>query len=395
MPSKAAMKLTDCAADRISSLNIEKKVKMDELNKIYIEPTNRCNLNCLICIRNSWNETYGEMAWPIYQKLIDGLKDFPQAKTIAFAGLGEPLLHPKLPEMISLAHERGLRTEITSNALLLTPALARQLIDAGLDQFAVSIDGASNNVYENIRPGSSLEQITANVAHLHHLSVAKTVNSIRIGIVFVAMRRNIQDLPYLKKIARKIKASFILLTNILPYTADLQDEILYRLGPRTNKSIGSPSFPIWILPEIDFTGETLKPLTTILRSPSNLAFLDFPMDRRNNYCPFVGAGTISVNWAGNISPCLPLMHSYTCFIRNREKRFLRCEFGSLTNHSLKEFWKDPAFVSFRNHVRAFDFPPCTDCGGCQLAETNEEDCFGNKFPVCGDCLWARGVLRCA
>ncbi len=126
---------------------------MDDLNKIYIEPTNRCNLNCLICIRNSWNEPNGDMDWSVYQKLIADLKAFPEAKTIAFAGLGEPLLHPKLPEMIRLAHEQGLRTEVTSNAMLLTPAMALQLIDSGLDQLSVSIDGASSDTYEKHSPG--------------------------------------------------------------------------------------------------------------------------------------------------------------------------------------------------------------------------------------------------
>ncbi len=48
----------------------------------------------------------------------------------------------------------------------------------------------------------------------------------------------------------------------------------------------------------------------------------------------------------------------------------------------------------RTCVRHFDFPPCTDCG-CELAETNEEDCLGNPHPTCGDCLWARGIVRCA
>jgi MoaA/NifB/PqqE/SkfB family radical SAM enzyme len=367
---------------------------MDELNKIYIEPTNRCNLKCVTCIRNSWNEPYGDMNWSLFQTLIDGLADFPEAKTIAFAGLGEPMLHAELPDMIRLAHERGLRTEMTSNALLLTPVMARRLIDAGLDQFAVSIDGASNDVHENIRPGSSLERITTNVAHLYRLSAAKAIAPIRIGIVFVAMRRNIQGLPYIKQIARKIKASFILVTNILPYTADLQNEILYQLRPGTNKSTGSPYSPLWILPNMDFTDETMKPLSKIFRWPSNLAFLDLPLNMRNNYCPFVGVGSVSVGWHGGISPCQPLMHSYSCFIRNRERRFFHCEFGRLTDSPLQAIWVDPAFLSFRNRVRTFDFPPCTDCGGCLLAETNEDDCYNNKFPVCGACLWARGVLRC-
>jgi len=377
---------------------------MDELNKIYIEPTNRCNLKCVTCVRNSWDEPLGDMDWSVYQKLIDNLADFPEVKTIAFAGLGEPLLHPKLPEMIQLAHERGLRTEMTSNAMLLTKEIANRLIDAGLDQFAVSIDGASNDTYENIRPGSSLKQIIRNVVHLYRLSVehlyrlrsanVEGINTIRIGIVFVAMKSNIQGLPEIRKIANIIKASFILVTNVLPYTTNLQDEILYRLRPSANASKGSPLYPLWILPNMDFTEETMKPLSKIFRGSSNLAFLDFPFSMRNDYCPFVGDGSVSVGWHGGVSPCLPLMHSYPCFIRNREKRFLRCEYGLLTNRSLKEIWMDQEYISFRSRVRSFDFPPCTDCGGCELTETNEEDCLNNKFPVCGDCLWARGVLRC-
>jgi hypothetical protein len=58
----------------------------------------------------------------------------------------------------------------------------------------------------------------------------------------------------------------------------------------------------------------------------------------------------------------------------------------------------PAVAShsaLRERLRRFDFLPRSDCDGCQLAESNEEDRFGNPFPVCGDCLWARGVARCA
>jgi hypothetical protein len=40
------------------------------------------------------------------------------------------------------------------------------------------------------------------------------------------------------------------------------------------------------------------------------------------------------------------------------------------------------------------FPPCTDCD-CELAAGNEADCVGNPHSVCGDCLWARGIIRFA
>ena len=53
---------------------------MDELNKIYVEPTTRCNLTCVTCIRHSWDEPFGDMDWSVYQALIDGLAEFPGAK---------------------------------------------------------------------------------------------------------------------------------------------------------------------------------------------------------------------------------------------------------------------------------------------------------------------------
>jgi MoaA/NifB/PqqE/SkfB family radical SAM enzyme len=368
---------------------------MDELNKIYVEPTNRCNLTCVTCIRNSWDEPFGDMDWSVYQALIDGLADFPEVKTIAFAGLGEPLLYEKFPEMVHLAHERGLRTEMTSNAMLLTPSIADKLIQAGLDQFTVSIDGTSDEAHGSIRSGASLEEITTNVRMLHRLSEKATLTPLRIGIEFVAMKRNIHQLPAMREVAGRIKSSFILVTNLLPYTAELQGEILYSIGPDTCEFQGSPYNPLWILPNIDWNQQTQGPLSGIMRQQPRLSFLDINLNQRNNYCPFVRTGSMAVAWHGGVSPCPPLLHSYRCFIRGREKFFRRCECGHLPELSVQTIWSNPEYTAFRERVRVFDFSPCTDCGGCDLAEKNEEDCFGNPFPVCGDCLWARGVLRCA
>jgi MoaA/NifB/PqqE/SkfB family radical SAM enzyme len=368
---------------------------MDELNKVYVEPTNHCNLTCVTCIRNSWDEPFGDMDWSVYQALINGLADFPEVKTIIFAGLGEPLLHEKFLEMIHLAHERGLRTEMTSNAMLLSPSIADKLIQAGLDQFTVSIDGTSDEAHGAIRPGASLEEITTNIRMLYRLSEKATLTPLRIGIEFVAMKRNIHQLPAMREVAGRIKASFILVTNLLPYTAELQGEILYGIGPDTCEFQGSPYNPLWILPNIDWNQQTQGPLSGIMRQQPRLSFLDINLNQRNNYCPFVRTGSMAVAWHGGVSPCPPLLHSYRCFIRGREKFFRRCEFGHLPELSVQTIWSNPEYTAFRERVRAFDFSPCTDCGGCDLAEKNEEDCFGNPFPVCGDCLWARGVLRCA
>jgi hypothetical protein len=55
---------------------------------------------------------------------------------------------------------------------------------------------------------------------------------------------------------------------------------------------------------------------------------------------------------------------------------------------------EPGTVAFRDRVRRYGFPPCTDCG-YDLTEADKEDCLGNPQPTYGDCLWARGIIRCA
>ncbi len=145
---------------------------------------------------------------------------------------------------------------------------------------------------------------------------------------------------------------------------------------------------------MDLTEETREPLFRLVRTQANLSLLDIDLGGRNSYCPFIHQDALAVAWHGGVSPCPPLMHSYTCHIMNRAKQFRRYEVARLPQRSLRAIWEEPAYVAFRQRVRDFDFPPCTDCG-CDLAERNEEDCYGNTFPVCGDCLWARGIVRCA
>ncbi len=367
----------------------------DPLTKIYVEPTNRCNLSCVTCIRHSWDESFEDLAWPVYQALIDGLVDFPEAKTIAFAGFGESLLHPRFPDMIRLAHAHGLRTEMTSNALLLTPSLSERLIRAGLDQYTVSIDGTSNESLGAVRPGATLEEISDNVSKLLQLSERTRPTPLRVGIEFVAMKSNIHELPALQKIAENIRASFVIVSNVLPYTAELQNEILYNLEPTSYEGQGNDRNPRWHIPKMDWDPEIMKSIGAIASERSNLSYLDIDLNQRNNYCPFIRPGSLALSCHGSVSPCPPLLHSYTCYVRGWKKFFRHCEYGSLKEQSLRSIWLQPDYAAFRERVRKFEFSPCVDCGGCEDSEKNEKDCQGNPFPVCGDCLWARGVLRCA
>ncbi len=366
---------------------------MTELRKVYIEPTSRCNLRCLTCVRRVWSEPEGDLEWPVFEALIGGLGAFPEAGTVAFAGTGEPLLHPRIVDMVRLAANRGLRTEITSNGVLLTSSLVNELAAAGLDQFTVSVDGADTKTHEEIRGGLPLATILKNVRLFYRRHRKGSRPLIRVGIAFVAMKRNIRELPELHKIAVRAGASFILVSHFLSHTREDCGEVLYNLTATAYEKEGQPWVPLWMLPPIDWNETTQKPLANLLHRRPNISFLDINLSWRNNHCPFVQGSSLAVGWQGTVHPCPPLLHSYPCYIMGRAKAVRACSFGSLPGKSLRDIWEQPEYVAFRERVRRFDFPPCTDCT-CELVETNEEDCCGNPFPVCGDCLWARGILRC-
>jgi MoaA/NifB/PqqE/SkfB family radical SAM enzyme len=111
-------------------------------------------------------------------------------------------------------------------------------------------------------------------------------------------------------------------------------------------------------------------------------------------CPFIDQGALAVGWDGGVSPCLPLLHSYTSYLQGIERCCRRWTLGNVNETPLLDLWRDAAHVAFRQRVQTFEFAPCTHCDGCALSEHNEDDCYGNTFPTCGGCLWAQGVVQC-
>ena len=216
-----------------------------------------------------------------------------------------------------------------------------------------------------------------------------------IGLEFVVTRRNVSELPNLRRLARSMEASFVVVTNVLPYTEESKEEILYWLSagnwyPR----VRSKRSPEIVLPQIDARLEYLEPLLGLLRHGGITNSLPKRSDWADGYCRFVREGAVVIAWDGEVSPCVALMHSYTCYVLGRRKVIRRYTLGNVGQEEITRIWDRDEYVQFRARVQRFDFSPCVNCGGCELAESNEEDCFGNRFPVCGDCLWARGIILC-
>ena len=367
-----------------------------QLAKVYIEPTSRCNLTCRTCIRNNWEEQQGDMSEGTFQRVIAGLQALPSPPKVTFGGFGEPLAHPQIIPMIGQAKSVASPVELITNGLLLTPQLSRQLIEAGLDVLWVSLDGVTPESYSDVRLGAALPQVLENIAAFQAEKHVIRRGDVEIGIAFVAMRRNIADLPELLGRSTRLGASRYMVTNVLPYTEEMTSEMLYRRSMdilvETRPSQWSPHID---MPRIDMDASTREAIYRMNRGGYNIHLSGDYQGKSMDRCPFVESGAVAISWDGSLSPCLPLMHNHNSYLEKRRKRFSRrYVVGNLNEHGLRSIWDQPEYFSFRQRVQAFDFSPCTICGGCDFSEATEEDCFGNTFPTCGGCLWAQGVIQC-
>lgn len=365
------------------------------LAKLYIEPTNQCNLGCRTCVRNSWNEDMGQMSDETFHRIISGLGHFLPPPAVFFGGFGEPLLHPKIIDMIKQVKALGSSVELITNGTLLTPEVSKALIGLGIDVLWVSLDGSRPESYADIRLGATLPQVLANLKSFQNLLYHGIEDDYyylypgsitQVGIVFVAMKRNIADLPAVINIGRQVGATRFMVTNVLPYTQEMTNEILY---DRTLNNYGRLD-----LPRIDRNEITSQALSLAISNNMEVRWDNTSTGNVLGRCPFIETGAAAIGWDGGFSPCLPLMHSHTSYYQNHQRYSRQWLIGNLADKNLFDLWNNPEHLVFREHVLAFDFPPCTTCCSCLLFENNEEDCIGNTFPTCGGCLWAQGIVRC-
>ena len=346
---------------------------MSDVRKVYIEPTSRCNLNCITCIRNVWDEETGDMDMNTFDLICHQLKSFEHLRSVTFAGFGEPFYHPHLLLMIRRIKALGLEVSISTNGVLLVP-IAEELVESGVDKIIISIDSINPQAFASIRNSASLHDVLDNIRFLNEVKKQKASTKPSIGIEFVAMRRNIKEITELPKLASAMRVSFVLITNLLPHSEEMCQEILY------DGTTELPSGVSWSVAH-----KTWLEWATVHRPKMRWG--------ASKRCRFVEDKAFVIGWDGKVSPCYALMHSYSYYIFNRKKQVNRYALGDTHQESLSSIWMSEEYVKFRGKVRTFDFPSCVDCGlACDIAENNE-DCYTN-IPSCADCLWAQDIIRC-
>lgn len=369
---------------------------MQRLNKLYVEVTTRCNLNCQMCVRAAWQETQGTMSLATFSQLLDQLSALPSMPIIHFGGYGEPTIHPDFLQMVEMAKRAGARVELTTNGTMLNRIVASALIDLDLDRLVVSIDGVSPNLYETIRAGSDYDRVVNNLRELWRIKMRRGSkhSNPQVGIAFVAMRSNIDDLAQLPQLATYVGAWEVKISNVVPHVPEMEQEVLYERSLRAPTYRASNQVVDVSLPKLDINDVTLPSLRQTFNSRASVSLLDASLSGRDNYCRFVRDGYAAVRWDGALSPCLSLLHNHPEYIRGRRKDVTHYAVGSIKQTPIADLWASDEYTAFRERLRAFPFSPCTTCGGCERFAGNLTDCSEQTFPTCGGCLWAQGFVQC-
>ncbi len=153
-------------------------IPLDSPYLIQISCSDFCNFKCKFCFhargidalkKDHFNP--GIMTLKTFKKLADQIKMFPtKVKAFRFTGFGEPLMNKNLPQMIKYAKEMNIAEKVTifTNGSLLTPELIHQLIDSGLDEVMLSIEGlSSEQYYEITKAHIDFEEIVKNIKYLY------------------------------------------------------------------------------------------------------------------------------------------------------------------------------------------------------------------------------------
>lgn len=145
---------------------------------LHADVCNICNMGCRSCpqflpdYKEIAGDNYRLMDVALYEKIIRDVVDMGRLKALKLFGYGEPMLHPGLPRMVSLAKESGAteRVEFTSNCTRLTERMAEGLIAAQLDYLRVSIYSIDQKRHEEFTGSKvSIDQIYENVARLRRM----------------------------------------------------------------------------------------------------------------------------------------------------------------------------------------------------------------------------------
>jgi MoaA/NifB/PqqE/SkfB family radical SAM enzyme len=176
-----------------------------------VETTTRCNAACISCAKGHGAVEAEDLQPEVFEKIERQL--LPLARTINLAGLGEPLLAARFDEFYARATRNNAFVHFVTNGTALT--IER------LDRFArrksflaVSIDGATRETFESIRHHVRFDRVMESLRLYKKIRAIYPEVGATLAFNFVAMRRNIAELPAVVDLASEVAADSIVVIDL-------------------------------------------------------------------------------------------------------------------------------------------------------------------------------------
>lgn len=170
--------------------------------KMDIEPLSRCNFKCDMCIVSSFEnlQRAEDLPYEDFKRVIDDNIGIYEVK---IQGLGEPFMHKDFTKMVSYAVEKSIWTRTTTNGSLLHKHNNyKKIIDAGIGELQISIDGCQKETYEKIRVNSKFDLTIQNAKMINEYQNSLNLDKTRMW--FLLQDINFKDLFDVPSFAKKL-----------------------------------------------------------------------------------------------------------------------------------------------------------------------------------------------
>jgi len=177
-------------------------------SRIFIDPVNICNLHCPLCPTGSNKLNYDKsmMSLDTFRVII---KNIPGLKDIYFFNWGEPFLNPDIFKFIRYAKEQNINIHIHSNFSLDKDSdFFINIVESGLDDLMLSIDGGSRESYSKYRVGGDFDLVISNIKRLTGAKKQLKSSKPIVTWKFIVNRFNEGEIKQAKKMAHDLNIGF-------------------------------------------------------------------------------------------------------------------------------------------------------------------------------------------
>jgi radical SAM protein with 4Fe4S-binding SPASM domain len=272
---------------------------------ISFEPTTSCNLRCPECPSGlrSFTRPTGMLQDDFFRSTIDQLHR--ELFYLVFYFQGEPYLNPDFLNMVRYAAAKKIYTATSTNGHYLTEDNARRTIESGLDRLIISIDGTTQEVYEQYRVGGNLQKVLEGTRRV--VAWKKKLKSRTPFIIFqfLVVKPNEHQLEDAKKLADEMGVDAIWFKTAQVYDFENDPNELIPVNAKYSR---------------------YKKTSTGTQFKGNLT----------NHCWRLWHDPV-ITWDGLVAPC--------CFDKDASHRL-----GDLRNQSFESIWRSESYQSFRNKI---------------------------------------------